>query len=120
MAGTTKVLTPAMVKKYVEGGGAECPFCGSAEIEAGHVVVDGDSVTAPVECLTCGAEWRDVFFLSAVDVLDENGRYDRTIWLDNRIATLWVPIRPARITSCDTDLWWPPPDCTARIVLDMK
>jgi hypothetical protein len=72
-------LTPAMVKAYVASGGARCPYCGSDEIEAGPVEADGDSATGPVECHDCGEEWRDVFLLGAVDVLDENGRYADTI-----------------------------------------
>ncbi len=79
MAGTTKELTSAMVEEYIERGGAKCPFCGSGDIEAGHVEADSDRVTGPVECLACGEEWRDVFYLRALDILDENGRYRKSI-----------------------------------------
>jgi hypothetical protein len=32
-----------------------------------------------VTCHDCGKDWRDVFFLGAVDVVDENGRYVDTV-----------------------------------------
>ena len=48
-------------------------------IESGEVEIDGTSAWSPVTCTDCSEEWRDVFFLAAIDVIDENGRYSDTI-----------------------------------------
>jgi hypothetical protein len=74
-----KLLTPEMVRDYVDCQGTHCPFCHSSEIEAGKVEADGASAWSPVTCNECGKEWQDVFFLGGVDLLDENGRCGGTI-----------------------------------------
>lgn len=79
MPTTSDELTPAMVRRYIDSEGSCCPYCGSDEIEAGPVEADADSSSGDVMCNACGKQWRDVYTLSAIDVLDENGRYKTTI-----------------------------------------
>jgi hypothetical protein len=74
-----KTLTSEMVRRYIDCQGAHCPYCQSSEIEAGKVEADGASAWSQVTCNECGKEWQDVFFLGAVDVIDENGVYGDTI-----------------------------------------
>ncbi len=79
MAGTTKPLTPQMVRSYIQCEGERCPYCGSDELESGPLEADGGSAWAPVECGRCGQEWRDVFFLGAIDTVNDLGAYCDTI-----------------------------------------
>jgi hypothetical protein len=79
MSATQNALTPEMVRNYISSQGSDCPFCRSSEIKAGKAEADGDSAWSPVTCDECGQEWRDVFFLGAIDTLDEHGRYSDTI-----------------------------------------
>jgi hypothetical protein len=76
---TETPLTPEIVRDYIDSQGTHCPFCNSSEIEAGKIEADAASAWSPVTCNDCGKEWRDVFFLGAVDIVDENGRYVDTI-----------------------------------------
>jgi hypothetical protein len=60
-----------MVRRYIACQGSHCPFCHSPETEAGKVEADAASDWSRVTCNECGKEWQDVFFLGAVDVIDE-------------------------------------------------
>jgi hypothetical protein len=73
MPETNQVLTPEMVRDYVNSGGARCPFCGSEDIEAGHVEAGADSAWGPVTCTACDGEWQDVYFLGAIDLISQDG-----------------------------------------------
>jgi hypothetical protein len=55
------------------------PYCGGDVISGGRVEVEGRHATQEVDCFDCGATWGDVYTLSAVDVLDEQGRYAGTL-----------------------------------------
>src|SRR5262249_40563218 len=93
-----KTLTPEMVGDYMDCQGAHCAYCQSSEIEAGKVEADGASAWSHVMCNECGREWQDVFFLGAVDVIDESGIYCDTVMPasenpDSRVMT--DPLTPA-------------------------
>lgn len=62
------VLTGDMTRHYVADGGTECPFCGSDDIEGSTVQVDGATAWQDITCPSCGAEWRDIFSLSGVEL----------------------------------------------------
>lgn len=79
MPETEELLTPEMVREYIDCRGTHYPFCRSSEIEAGTVEADGDSAWPRVTCEECGKEWQDVFYLGAVDIIDEKGRYGDTV-----------------------------------------
>lgn len=64
-------LTADAAKKYIESGGAHCPFCESDKIAAGPYEADGLTVYSNVTCRSCGEEWIDEFTLSGVEQADE-------------------------------------------------
>jgi hypothetical protein len=68
-----------MAREYVDGQGIHCPCCHGTDIEAGEFEADGASAWSQVTYMECGAEWQDVFFLSAVETVEERGRYRETI-----------------------------------------
>lgn len=73
-------ITPEIVRKYVDSGGAHCPKCGSDDIEADRPEIDGASGYCPIACLACGYAWRDYYALSGIDVLDQDTlRYIDTV-----------------------------------------
>jgi len=72
-------LTPKMVRDYIANHGALCPYCQSPEIESDQLGVDGESAWAPINCMICGREWQDGFFLGAIAVSDENGCHSDTV-----------------------------------------
>ena len=53
-------------RKYIEGGGVACPFCGSENIEGGSVEIDCGFANQNVGCADCGAEWLDYYVLNGV------------------------------------------------------
>lgn len=75
-------LTDEMVRDYIDRKGSTCPFCKSegSNLEGSRVEIDAETATQHVRCETCGEEWRDVYVLSGVDVLDPLGRYKTTIF----------------------------------------
>jgi len=68
-------LTEADARAYVAGGGSLCPYCGSDDLEAGRIEVDSGGAWQDVECAGCRRLWREVFALTGIDVLDQDGRY---------------------------------------------
>jgi hypothetical protein len=74
-----RLITPAMARRYVAERGARCPFCGGADILAEEAQADADSSWCAVDCPDCGAGWREVYRLSALDQLDEWGRVVDTV-----------------------------------------
>jgi hypothetical protein len=48
---------------YLESGGDVCPVCGSHDLDAHRLEVDGSQAWGRVECGSCGASWSDVFKL---------------------------------------------------------
>jgi len=55
-----------MAALYVAHGGANCPFCGSIELEGGSQDADGAGIVQKIKCLACGRRWYDVYHLVAV------------------------------------------------------
>ena len=101
MPETEKLLTPEMVRHYIDCQGSRCPYCPGSEIEAGKVEADGASGWSRVTCNACGKEWQDVFFLGAVDIIVENGMFDIIMPApedpDSRVMT--DPPTPARVPA---------------------
>ena len=66
-------------KAYLESGGTICPFCSSTHWTCREepVLYSPDQTTgySDMICLDCGAQWRDIFKLVDVIVLQgPNGR----------------------------------------------
>lgn len=63
-----KKLSRAAEKKYIEGKGTLCPYCGRPNFDVTTdltEIVQGTLVQG-VQCLNCGEEWRDKYTLTAV------------------------------------------------------
>lgn len=58
-----KQITREMRKKYIDQGGANCPFCGSPNIEGGEYEGEGSQVWSTITCNECGEQWDDVYKL---------------------------------------------------------
>jgi len=48
---------------YVSTGGNVCPSCESRRIEGEHVEAEGATASQSVQCLDCGANWKDLYIL---------------------------------------------------------
>lgn len=59
-------LTEQQVKAYMANGGALCPECGSANIEAGSFESDSNEASCRVDCACCGASWVEGYTLTSV------------------------------------------------------
>jgi len=55
---------------YIRSGGVKCPYCGSENIEADVINVDGKEGWSDVYCHSCANSWRDVYTLTDI-ILDE-------------------------------------------------
>ena len=64
-------LTDAQVLDYLDCRGTRCPYCRSNDTQTGETVCDGDTGEAPVTCLTCRSEWKDVWGVVGVCELDD-------------------------------------------------
>jgi hypothetical protein len=67
MAKKQTILTFQRKAQYLADGGSKCPFCGSDEIEGGHMEVDGTTTWQEVTCLKCDESWQDIYQLSDVE-----------------------------------------------------
>lgn len=54
---------PAFVRRYLERGGGECPYCGHKEIEGDFVEMDDGFAKQEVSCALCEGRWTDVYKL---------------------------------------------------------
>ncbi len=54
-------------QRYIAGGGLQCPYCGSVELEGDSVQVDGGTVWQHITCLLCEQEWDDIYTLTSID-----------------------------------------------------
>ena len=63
MSITSKKLTSANIKKYLNNCGNLCPHCQSDHITTtiGDAYVENLSASRKVECLDCGEEWLDIY-----------------------------------------------------------
>jgi len=59
---------PVSQEEYINSS-SHCPFCGSTEINAGHMEVDGKDAWCKVECDNCGAQWQDNYKLTGYEVV---------------------------------------------------
>lgn len=57
-------LTEEQVKKYVEGGGAVCPYCGSHDVSGGSINIEGAGAYQEITCQACDEEWVDCYTLT--------------------------------------------------------
>lgn len=55
--------------EYAENHGAFCPVCQSNDIEGESFEVDAHSAWQRVRCLSCDAQWNDVYKLTGYDNL---------------------------------------------------
>ncbi len=58
---------PMTDREYVDAGGQLCPFCGSTDISAGEIEVQGRSAWQQVDCGACEREWTDEFTLTGFE-----------------------------------------------------
>jgi transposase-like protein len=65
---TKKRLTREEIRKYVEGGGLHCPYCGSTDMVILGRESDDDGLRQDVVCHGCGREWADWYTLT--DILE--------------------------------------------------
>ena len=64
-------LTAEQKRRYLEEGGARCPFCDSDDIEGtGEHETDGTWHSAEVRCNSCQRTWEDLYTLTDVDSKD--------------------------------------------------
>ena len=50
--------------EYVNGGGSNCPYCGSLHIEGvAGVNVEGGMALQEIRCLDCDSAWQDIYRL---------------------------------------------------------
>lgn len=79
-------MTPITKKEsddYAAAGGASCPKCGSADIEAGKLSAESDVAWCKVGCLTCDAEWQEIYTLSGICHADGSDPVDHKAEADD-------------------------------------
>lgn len=76
---TKKKLTKAAIKKYVDGGGLLCPYCGSNDISADGLEGDGPRAWSNTQCGKCHNEWVDLLELVDVAETDRQVREHRRL-----------------------------------------
>ncbi len=54
---------------YTAQGGGCCTVCGSGDLRADGMEMDGPVAWQPITCLACGAEWNDLYRLQGYDDL---------------------------------------------------
>lgn len=66
-------LTQELADKYLDAGGALCPFCGGPDIEGGSIEIEGQQAWQNVTCNNggdCEGEWTDTYELVSVGQFD--------------------------------------------------
>ena len=51
----------AYTRRYRKGDVQLCPYCGGADLDWQELNVQDAAVTQEVSCMTCDAEWIDVY-----------------------------------------------------------
>jgi hypothetical protein len=64
---TARVLGEGAQRRYLETGGARCPFCGNGLIDGHQVEVEAGSAYQEVTCPECGEAWKDCYTLTSID-----------------------------------------------------
>jgi len=59
-------LTLDAATEYITKGGVHCPFCGSDDLTAEGVEIDGGAATQEVGCGLCGENWIDTYTLAGI------------------------------------------------------
>ena len=57
-----------VVKEKYLNDPTECPKCNSYKISADCLSADGSTAWSRVECLACGAIWKDIYTLTDVEM----------------------------------------------------
>ena len=55
-------------RRYLDKHGSVCPICECDAIEGGPFQSDGNTVWQKVNCIECGAEWDDIYYLREVEI----------------------------------------------------
>lgn len=63
-------LTKKQAKEYLKNP-VQCPHCGSEDLDASPVDVDGKIGLSNVVCKDCGESWCDTYTLIAVEGFDD-------------------------------------------------
>lgn len=64
------MLTKEQKKNYINGGNCSCPFCGSSDIEGGHIEVDCNEAYQPIYCSSCEKAWNDIYRLTDIEEVE--------------------------------------------------
>lgn len=101
--GMRKRLTQDDVNRYVEEGGAECPYCGDdGGIEGSSVDIEQGQAYQEITCVSCGAYWTDCYRLERIIPGVDQGQDDVTF----EDATVAQAIRPlAWLLETILDVW---------------
>ena len=68
---TIGTFTEEQGRAYLARNGVRCIACEAITTEGGPLDVDDGAVFQHVKCLSCGAEWSDIYHL--VGIMDEGG-----------------------------------------------
>jgi hypothetical protein len=63
-------LTQQQATKYLEAGGAYCPFCNGNDVDCGCVSSDYGALYQRMTCRVCSHTWVESY--SLVGIMDEN------------------------------------------------
>jgi hypothetical protein len=74
------------VTAYIAFGGKRCPYCNHDKIDSSALHVADGVVQRRVVCRDCLAKWHDVFSLTSIGILDDNGVVVATL-PDSRIKS---------------------------------
>ena len=64
-------LTKEAIDKYIEQGGVVCPYCGSANLDAGSFQSDSHGAWQSINCENCDKEWFDEYEMVAITIWDD-------------------------------------------------
>lgn len=68
------MITEAQRLAYISQGGSCCPACGNSDIEGdAGLNIEGGCVTQKVTCLACGRRWQDIYHLSDIEEVEDEG-----------------------------------------------
>jgi len=65
------MLTKEQIKKYIESGYSECPYCREEDIQGSMVEIDGRSAFQEMSCLNCHKNWNDIYTLVNIEEAGE-------------------------------------------------
>lgn len=65
----TNKLTDEELTEKLTKHCCRCPFCDSEDVESELMSADGPTAFTEVECLQCGAEWRENYKFVSAEVI---------------------------------------------------